>query len=205
MRISVFLVSVLLTCAASASFANPLILAPTGTTLGTGQFRAEAAFSPNNDEGRYFWFGAGLAQVEANVIRRDMPGAEAENLFGLQWNFLPETFATPALAFGGTDLASESGEGIGVYVAATKKLGLSKYVPFVKQVSGTIGIGAGGIRGPFASLEAKLPLRLFVQGEYDSRNLNAAVGWQPAKMFRVKAYGIDGDLYLGAELLPISF
>ena len=204
MRTSLFL-ALLLMCAASASLANPLILAPTGATLSTGQFRAEAAFSPNNDHGKYFWFGTGLMQIEANVIRSDMPRGKAENLFGVQWNFLPETFATPALAFGGTDLASESREGIGVYVVATKKLGVSQYVSFVKEVSGTVGIGAGGIRGPFASLEAKLPLGLFIQGEYDSQNLNAAAGWQPIRMFRVKAYRIRGGFYFGAELVPMSF
>ena len=58
---------------------------------------------------------------------------------------------------------------------------------------------------PFCGFEAKLPGRFFVQGEYDSRDLNAAIGWQPVDLFRIKAYTIRSESYFGAELVPVTF
>jgi hypothetical protein len=185
--------------------ANPILLAPSGTTLTTGQFRAEAAFSPGNDHGKYYWFAAGLMQFEASVIRFESPGGAKENLFGAQFSFLPETFITPAVSFGVDDIASQSKEGIAGYLALTKKVPIHTIAPVFREMAVTLGIGAGGIRGPFFGVDTKLPLGLFIEGEYDSHDFNAAFGWQPVEMFRVKAYNIRGESYFGAEILPISF
>lgn len=182
--------------------ANPLILAPTATTLTTGQLRAEAALSPDNTNGRYYWLATGLAQYELSAIRQQRPGLSAENSIGIQASFLPETPFNPAVAFGVNDLASHS---IGVYAVVTKHLPIGMASLLVKDFAATIGVGLFGIRGPFGGFEAKLPMKIFVQGEYDSHDLNAAVGWQPTSLFRVKAYTIRKEFYLGAELVPVSF
>ena len=184
---------------------NPLILIPTGTTLTTGQFRVEGAFSPSNEHGKYYWFATGFMRFEADLIRRERPGAAAENLIGAQWCFLPETFITPGVSFGGTDIASQSKEGIGAYLAATKHISTEAVAPFLKDFSATVGIGVKGIKAFFAGFEAKLPAGIFMQGEFDSRDFNGAVGWQPVPLFRVKAYSIRADFYYGAELVPITF
>lgn len=190
---------------ASSVVATPVILAPSGTTLSTGQVHAEAALSPSNDNGKYYWLGTGFMQVEANVISFQKPEGGSENMYNVQWNFLPETFATPALAFGATDLASETAEGIGAYVVATKTLKTGRFLPFLTELRGTAGVGAAGINGLFAGLEAGLPFNLFVQAEYYNSDFNGAIGWQPTKMFRVKAYEIRDEFYFGAELKPITF
>lgn len=196
----------LLVFVSSSVSANYLILAPTGTTLTTGQVRAEAAFSPNDDHGKMFWLGTGLMQLEVNVIRFDkVGGTTAENRVGAQWSFLPETSITPAVAFGVTDAASESKEGIGGYAVVTKHIRTGAINPFLKDLALTGGIGAGGIKGPFAGVEAHFPAGIFVQAEYDSHDFNGAVGWQPVKIFRLKAYTIRANLYFGAELVPIRF
>jgi hypothetical protein len=184
---------------------NPLILIPTGTTLTTGQFRVEGAFSSGNEQGNYSWFATGFLRFEANLIRFQKPGAPAENLVGAQWCFLPETFITPAVSFGGTDIASQSREGIGAYVAATKHISTEGVVPVLKEFSATAGIGVHGVRGFFAGFEAKLPLGIFAQGEFDSRDFNATVGWQPIPLLRLKAYSIRTEFYYGAELVPVAF
>ena len=187
------------------AFANPLLLAPTGTTLATGQFRVEAAFSPNNQEGKYFWLGTGFHQCEINVIRLDKRLCKDENLIGIQWNFLPETFLTPAVSFGATDVASQSAEGIGVYLAVTRHLPIGESSRFLKNFALTVGVGAAGIRGPFVGFEAKLPGSFFAEGEYDSQDLNAAVGWAPMPYLRLKAYTIRSEFYFGAEAVSIAF
>ena len=195
----------LVTAANSPADANNLILAPTATTLTTGQIRAEAALSPDNTNGRYYWLATGLRQYELNAIRRERPGLDDENLVGIQACFLPETLLSPAIAFGVRDIASQSPEGIGVYAVVTMHLPIGQASLFVKDFAVTVGAGLFGIRGPFTGFEAKLPMNIFVQGEYDSHDVNAAVGWQPMKLFRVKAYSIRKDFYLGAELVPMSF
>lgn len=197
--------AILILCAAGAAIANPVILAPSATTLGLGQVRAEAALSPDNESGKYYWLSTGALGVEASLIRVEDANRKIENLFSAQMSFLPETFLSPALAFGVSDIGSQSAEGIGLYAVATKTLELSRFVPLVREFRATAGVGVGGIRGPFFAAEAKLPLRVFVQGEYDSRDFNAAVGFQPIEMLRFKAYNIRGDFFFGAELKPISF
>ncbi|MCL5105477.1 MAG: hypothetical protein M1133_15390 [Armatimonadetes bacterium] len=196
----------LLVFATGPVLANYILLAPSGTTLSTGQVRAEAAFSPNNDDGKFFWLGTGLMQLELNVIAVGNPGSEkTENRVGAQWSFLPETSITPAVGFGVTDVASESHEGIGGYAVVTKHLRTGAVNPFVKELSLTGGIGAGGIKGPFAGVEARLPMGIFLQAEYDSHDFNGAVGWQPISLLRFKAYTLRDNFYFGAELRTIRF
>jgi hypothetical protein len=188
-----------------ASAANNLILAPTGITLTTGQVRAEAALSSGNADGNYSWLAAGLAQYELSAIRLGKPGLATENMVGIQACFLPETSLSPGIGFGVRDLACQSSEGIGPYAVVTKHLPVGASSPLIKDLAATVGIGAFGIRGPFCGFEAKLPGRFFVQGEYDSRDLNAAIGWQPVDLFRIKAYTIRSESYFGAELVPVTF
>ncbi len=185
--------------------ADPIILAPSATTLSTGQVRAEAALSPGNDQGNYFWFGTGISQFEVNLIRCGQSGGKVENDFGFQWDIIPQTVATPAVAVGLADVGSQSSSGVAPYAVATKRLPVSSILPFVSSFEMTGGLGAGGISGPFLGFDAKLPLKFFLQAEYDSHNLNAAAGWQPTKLFRLKAYSINGHIYGGAELAPITF
>ena len=192
-------------CLPGTASGDPILLTPSGTTLNTGQIRAEAALSPDNDNGRFFWLTVGGPGFEVGVTRFENPAGSTENLLGVQWCFIPETFITPAVSFGVRDIASQSAEGISGYGAITKRLPVDKFVPFVRDFSATVGLGAGGIRGPFFGIDTRLPLNLFVQAEYDSRDINAAAGWQPVKNFRVKAYNIRSELYFGAELLPMAF
>lgn len=194
----------LIAALSSPVFSNNLLLMPTGTTLTTGQVRAEAAFSPDNNNGTYCWLGTGLMQYEINLLRVDSPSARPENQVGFQWNFLPETMITPAISFGVRDAADQSKEGIAPYFAITRHLPLSEMSP-LKEFALTFGVGAIGISGPFFGFEAKLPGNFFVQGEYFNSDINAAAGWQPSKHFRLKAYSLQKEFYYGAEIVPISF
>ena len=189
----------------STASANNLILAPTGTTLTTGQLRAEAAISVNGSKSQYYWLGTGLQQFELNVTRFQKPGIDAENVVDIQWSFLPETVFTPAVAFGVNDLADQSGQGVGPYFAVTRSIPLGRRAFLLKKFSATVGFGLFGIRGPFGGFEAELPGRIVVQGEYDSRDYNAAIGWKPTDKIMLKAYTIRRENYVGAELVPVTF
>lgn len=192
-------------CTCSAAWPNPILLAPSGSTLSTGQVRAEAAIGVEEENGNYFWLGAGLLQFEAHVTRLSDVKGRTEDRIGAQWNFLPETFATPAVAFGVTDATSESDEGIGGYVVVTKRLKTARLLPLVTELSGTVGVGTGGLNGLFGGVEARFAGGVFVQAEYDGDDINGAVGWQPIKMFRIKGYRIKDEFYVGAEIRPLSF
>ncbi|NLN75363.1 MAG: hypothetical protein GX139_03545 [Armatimonadetes bacterium] len=197
--------AILVFCLMLSAHADPLIMAPTATTLTTGQVRAEAAMRTNDSQDRFFRLGAGLQQFELNVTRVEKPQLKTDNIVGLQWSFLPETSFSPAVAFGVSDAASQSDDGIGVYGVVTKDLPIGKSSSILKECSLTFGLGLFGIRGPLGGFEAKLHNRIFFQGEYDSRRFNGAIGWQPVKQFRLKAYTIDKDYYFGAEVLPLYF
>ena len=197
--------SVLMIALASPALANNLILIPTGITLTTGQVRAEAAISVNGSDSRYYWLGTGLKQVELNVTRFQKPRLDSENVVDIQWSFLPETILTPAVAFGVNDLANQSGQGVGPYAVITRRLPLGQASVLLKSFTATVGIGTLGIRGPFFGFQAELPAHVVVQGEYDSRDFNAAIGWQPAKFLMLKAYSIRRETFLGAELVPMTF
>lgn len=205
MKRTILALCALVAASAIPASANYLLLAPTGTTLSTAQVRAEAAISPGRDNGQYYWLATGLMQIEVNLIQRNPDAGKKETRLGAQWSFLPETSLTPAIGFGVTDIASESDEGIAGYLAVTKSLPVGWLNTFVRDLSVTAGVGAGGINGIFGGVELKLPMGLFAQAEYDSRDFNGAVGWQPVSMFRVKAYSLRDDFYVGAELLPIRF
>lgn len=184
--------------------ANPLILAPTATTLTTGQVRAEAAFSSRNKSGQYYWLATGLQQYELNAIGFQPRGQRVQAAIGAQASFLPETSLSPGIAFGISDVGSQW-DGVGIYAVVTKHLPVGQASFLIRDFAATVGIGVLGIKGPFAGFEAKLRGGFFVAGEWDSHDLNAAVGWQPIDLFRVKAYSIRGDTYYGAELVPVTF
>ncbi len=187
------------------ALANNLILIPTGTTLTTGQLRGEAAISVDGSRSQYYWLGTGLQQFEANITRVQKPGVDAENIVGLQWCFIPETIFTPGVAFGVNDLADQTRQGVAAYAVISRRLPLGERAFLLRSFTATVGFGGFGIRGPFFGFHAGLPADLFVQGEFDSRDFNGAIGWQPNETFRLKAYSIRRENYLGAEFVPMTF
>ena len=201
----IWMVAITSTCLLNAASANPIIFAPSGTTLTTGQVRAEAAASSDNANGQYYWLSTGLMQYEVDLLKFHADNGRDETQMGAQWSFLPETLFTPAVGFGVRDLTSQSKEGIGFYTAITRHLPLSIFSPILKDFALTAGFGVAGVHGPFCGFEAKLPWNIFAQGEYDSRDINAALGWQPNKYFRLKTYSIRSEFYFGAEIPPIQF
>jgi hypothetical protein len=204
MKKLLIIASLLIIALVSPALANNLILVPTGITLSTGQVRAEAAISVNGSKSQYYWLGTGLKQVELNLTRFQKPGLDSENVVDIQWSFLPETMLTPAVAFGVNDLGAQSEQGVGPYAVVTRHLPLGQ-ASVLKSFAATVGIGVNGLRGPFFGFQAELPAHIILEGEYDSRDYNAAVGWQPATFLMLKAYTIRRETYLGAELVPMTF
>lgn len=200
-----FSLAMLVLILGTQAIADPLLLSPTGTTLTTGQYRLEAALSPGNDSGKLFWFATGFQQWEISAIQTDNRCNSDETILGVQWNFLPETMITPAISFGVRDAAFQTAEGLGVYAAITRHLPIGEGSWFLKDFAVTAGVGVAGIKGPFASFEALTVGNLFFEAEYDSRDFNAAVGWQPIPQLRLKLYNVRDELFYGAELVPISF
>lgn len=186
-------------------WANYAILTPTGTTLSTGQFRAEVAAGANTDSGKYYWLGMGLTMGEINLISRAPDKGSSQTNFGAQIGFLPETFATPAVGFGVMGISSGTNRDFSGYVAVTKTLPVGALGGFASDVKASVGLSAGGNTGLFGSVEATLPFGFFLQGEYDTKNINTAFGWQLAKLIRLKAYNIHDDVFVGMELSTVRF
>jgi len=189
----------------SSLLADRNILMPTGQTLTTDQVRAEALFSYANNHGNYQFLATGFQQFEFNATRVEYEGGRKETLLGAEWNFLPETFFTPAIGFGVRDINSQSKEGIGIFAAVTRHFPTGPAQEWLSDLSVTLGVGAKSLKGPFASTEFHLPHNLFVQAEYSQEGWNAALGWEPIPLVRLKTYSLSNINYFGAELIPVEF
>jgi hypothetical protein len=199
------ILAVILVLMVSSTYADKLITMPTGRTLSTGQFRVEGSISEADENGRRIELAAGLMQFELNAKRLFYRDNKSEDIFGAQWNFLPETFITPAIGFGVTDAFSQTAEGIGVYTAVTKSLKIPG-VKFVRDISTTAGLGIKSIRGAFFGVDVTLNNGLFGQLEFDSEQWNNCFGYQPTKTIRIKVSNIHNQRFYGIEykLLDLS-
>lgn len=189
----------------SSVYADKLITMPTGRTLSTGQFRLEGAISDSDENGKRIELAGGLMQLEVNGRRIVYPNGKSEDIFGGQWNFLPETFITPAIGFGITDVFSQTAEGIGVYAATTKSFKIPG-VKFIKDISPTVGIGIKSIRGVYFGVDVTLSNHLFGQLEFDSEQWNNCFGFQLTDAIRLKISNIHNERFYGVEykLLDLS-
>ncbi len=202
--VCVFLLSAVCICVCCTQvFADDLILLPTGSTLTTGQYRAQLIVSPSNDHGNFQQLAVGLASYEFNYVRADYGSGKTEGKLGVQWCFLPQTFITPAVSIGVRDLFSQSVEGFGGYAAMTKNVPTGLFTNLVSDMTFTVGCGFRALRGVFGGVDMKLVGDIVGQIEYDGDNWNSAVGWQPSERFRLKTYVINKERYYGAELVPI--
>jgi hypothetical protein len=196
---ALILLTVILAAAAAPVFADRAILTPTGATLATGRFRAEAAFRPDETDTRLYWAAVGISRVEIEGQRAET-GAGHEDMANVELSVMPQTLLTPALGVGVMDVSDEIERSY--YAAVTKAIPLSSPLPLpVKDVRVTVGLGSGRFDGFFASAEGQVAgFRL--QAEYDGDDFNAAIGLPFLNVVTAKAMWIEDDFYVGIELKP---
>ncbi len=194
-----------LTMASLCGKCDNLLLAPSGSCLHTGQFRAEAAIGTDNSDDRYYWLGAGILQFEANLTAQHRAGFGTDNIITLQYHAIPQTTVTPSIALGVWDVADETDDGVAPFIAATKELYLGDDGAFIRSVEATLGAGFNGMDGVFGGVKVGLPRNISLCGEYFRDKINLSLGFELGSIAAVKLYRIRGDYYYGLSFTPIKF
>jgi len=207
--------------------ADRVIFAPTGTVLGGGDIRVEAAVGSGDNLDKVYWAGIGLQRLEVSAFRlensdwlhhllpgglstraasrfdlgSELVGKESLDVVNAELAVLPETTLTPGIGLGVWDISDQTRDGRGFFVAASKVLPATKEVPLpIHDIRVHVGAGIQGIEGLFAGAEASLPLGLKVYAEYFQNELNVAVGWKVLPAVQLKGYLLDGEPFVGLQI-----
>lgn len=202
MRTSVICLFALL-LAASCSMADRIIFAPTGSTLSTGQIRAEAAVKSSDTSQHLYWGAIGLGQVELSAIKVDKNESLShfgdDDVVSVALGLIPETLITPGVSVGVWNIGADDHRDRGYYLAASKSVPMDSSFGFLSNLRVHVGVGTKGTSGTFGGVELGLPKGVRVSAEYFQHNANFALDWMPIKAARLKIYWIDGDPYYGLE------
>ena len=187
--------------------ADRVILAPTGTTLASGEIRAEAAIDTTDSNTRIYWVGIGLQRLEIGATRfengNEIAGPGDTNVLTAEISILPDTTLTPGVGVGAWDISSETPDGAGYYLALTKVLPFSKDLPSpIRDIRLHAGVGSGAIAGFFAGAEASLPFGLRVAADYFREDFNFSLGWKALPGLQIKAYLLNGESHYGLQFSP---
>ena len=214
--------------AAVPVLADRIIFAPTGTVLGGGEIKAEAAAGNAEGFDRVYWLGLGLQRLELNAFRlqdrgsrstapagraaagssrfdigSELVGEDSLDVVNAEIGVLPETTLTPGIGVGVWDITNETKDGIGYFVAVSKALPLTRGIPSpIRDVRVHAGVGVGGIEGFFGGAEATILLGLRLYAEYFEGDFNFAVGWKVLPAVQLKAYLLGGDPFVGIQISP---
>ncbi|MCS6831155.1 MAG: hypothetical protein RMM08_05980 [Armatimonadota bacterium] len=180
--------------------ADRVILTPSAYNLPPGSAKLEVARRESRGGLTRYWASLGLVGgIEVEGLRLETRSRQVDSL-SLQVNILPDVGFTPAVSVGVRDLANRTDDGVAFYLAVGYRLPYMPPNPFIEEMYLFGGIGAGGIKGPFAGAEIRTPYHIVLSAEYDSRVWNAAVSWEPAPLLRLRLYSIGGETYYGASL-----
>lgn len=181
-------------------WADRLIRMPIGYNLPPGSLKIEVARRNGNGELTQYWAQVGLVGgIELEATRIESAGRTTDSL-SLQYKLLPDIGFTPAVSLGLRDIADNTQEGFSVYVALGYRLPYMPPNPLIEEMYVFGGLGAGGIKGLFIGTEIRTPYRILLSVEYDSRQWNGAISWEPLPMLRLRLYSIDSQTFYGASL-----
>lgn len=204
-------VGVMCCLVAGSAAGDRLILIPTGTTLTTGEIKAEYAGSSAASHPKAYWLSAGVSRLELEGARFEDYGLESVSTVSAQLSVLPETSFTPSVALGVRDISDESDgrgalyDGQTFYLAITKGIPVTGGVPFVfEDVRIHGGVGTGSLNGVFFGVDGRLPMGIHLAGEYDTDDFNIAASYNVIPALKVRVSSIKGDTYYGA-LFSTSF
>lgn len=199
-RFLFFAVLIAILAAVGPAAADRNILTPTGETLATAKFRAEAVIDPSETDNRVIWAAVGISRFELEAQRVETEEGLKQDTFNLEAALLPQTTLTPAIGVGVIDVTNKIDRGM--YIAATKRVPLSSALPTpISDIRLTAGLGTGPIKGLFAGAEATV-MSLRLQAEYDGDDFNAAIGIPILGAATAKAMWIKDDFYIGVEFKP---
>lgn len=204
-RLTVLLLAILSICCliAGTAVADRLILIPTGTTLSTGDFRAEYA---GHGSAQAYWAAVGITRLEVEGAWFRNFGSNENGAVSAQIAVLPETSFTPALGVGVRDIGDSADtsallyDGRSAYVAVSKGVETGEGLTFVQDLKAHAGIGTGSLSGIFFGAEVTLPGKVRLAAEYDTKDFNFAATYNVAPIAKLRVSSIHDEGYYGAVI-----
>lgn len=193
-------------CFCTAVRADRLILTPAPTTLFLGSTRAEAMQSLGQNPQSDVWASSGTqyAEVEVAGFHRQTRYAAA---LSVTTQILPESDYFPAIAIGMRDITDSTVHyrGLGyhgrsVFIVGGRtptKFAASPYP--IRNLSYSLGLGEGGLHGPFGSVSGDLLPKLRWVAEWDSRVFNEKLSYTLSTTWQLDAVRIGKSTLVGLE------
>jgi hypothetical protein len=194
-------------CATDIARADRIILTPSPYTLSDGAASAETIRGVGNDPHNFTFANFGSQALELEIAEFNKPTADA-GAVSVQTQFLPETAGLPAISFGIRDIGdntsrfgSGSYAGRSVYVVGGRtpiEFAASSF-PF-RNLTYTVGLGIGGLKGPFGSVGGDLPLNMRYALEWDTQRFNEHVVLPLTASSQIEFDRLGAANYVGVQL-----
>jgi hypothetical protein len=187
-------------CFLSPALADRIVLAPDGNLLSPDSVKVEYFINPNRRNSSYaFGQYASPDGIELEFNRVDLAG-DLKNRYGLniQYPFLSDLGATPAIALGIRDISGTGLERQAFYVAAGKSVPLSdRQARLLKELRWSAGIGTGYMDTPWVGVQLRLRSGLKLAAEWWRNRPNVSLSLPLNKDWNARAYSLDGDVFYG--------
>ncbi|HEY3332597.1 MAG TPA: hypothetical protein VGK19_21380 [Capsulimonadaceae bacterium] len=186
--------------------ADRIILTPSPTALLANTYHVEGMQQLGPNPQSSLWTAAGTTYTEVELAAFHRPERDAAAI-SLTTQILPETSDLPAIAVGVRDItdatsrmAGQGYRGRAFYFSAGRspiKFADSPYP--LRNLTCSLGLGGGGIRGFFGSVAGDLPLKVRWTVEWDSRMFNERLAMPLNASTQVEVTRIGKSTMLGVE------
>lgn len=186
--------------------ADRIVLAPGGLILNPGSARTEYAWEASDSRNTISWFNLGPISPSLPVeleAERISIGGRTRGTFSAQYSFTGNALLdiAPTLSVGMRDVLNQGRERQALFLAVTKSFGLSQgQESYIREIKAHAGYGTSRLAGPFVGLEGRFTLGFNASAEYVARRFNFEIGVPVARVFRMRAYTLNGDVFYGASL-----
>ncbi len=177
-----------------------LILAPDANTLDPKSYRASFLIRPDSGNANISWLTVSTAQsIEIEAQRQQNLGdRRALTQLNIEYPFLAELGAVPAVSFGIRDLLGTGSDHHSFYLAVARTIPLSdKQAKTFRLLKIDAGLGTERLGGLFGGIQFVLRSGLDLQLEGLRRRFNYGVGIPIAHNLQIKATGLNGSVFYG--------
>lgn len=193
----ILLLLVFLLTVRGTAYADRILLAPDGTTIGPVNFKTEFLLTPNRN---LSWLQLSNKQgVEFEAQLSDIAARyRTVYAFNVQYPLLSEFGALPAVSAGVRDLLGTGNEHRSFYAAASRTLPLSdRQLRLFREVRLSAGFGTERMNGLFIGVHARLTLGATLDAEWYRQHANISLSLPLTRHVQVRASSLDGTIYYG--------
>jgi len=165
----------------SLSWADRLILIPTGNKLRFGQVRTEFMWSTRDRDHVQGFLGAGIGHsFDAELLYENLSPNAQIGSFNFAYNYVvPVTDLTPGLSVGVRDALNKTRDGRSIYVATTFRIAPDGLYNENSPPELTLGFGTESLRGLFVGASLPFTDHFRLLAEHDSFRMTAGFEMKP--------------------------